>query len=141
MTRTTVLAAAFVVVLVGCGEQCKNETPPLNQAVPIGADCSVNANEQFTLLLSVCPKCNQAQPVCVADLDAVADGQIVLDLQAEACEESNSCSTEGCAAAPIPCRFTAPSTPDTYNLNIVEENQVVTRELSVRSTGGTGTCG
>jgi hypothetical protein len=135
-----VLAAALAVAagLAGCGETCKTE--PVAK-VEDAESCTAAPGSPVTVGVRLCPTCNQTGATCEVD---VQGGIVQLDAIVEACEDVTSCPspTPSCEVAPLPCRFTAPSEPGVYDVNVYDAstNTVPTVATLTVEAGAAASC-
>jgi hypothetical protein len=121
--RIQALAAAAALValggLAGCGEKCNTE--PVAR-VDDAQSCTVSPGAPVTVGVRLCPTCNQTGATCDVDVSQVSSGIIQIDPIVEACEDVTSCPspTPSCQVAPLPCSFTAPTTPDVYDIRVYD---------------------
>ncbi len=138
-TRSAVLVGTLVAAaagIAGCpSNQCPMESPQVN-ANGIPTSCTAVAGQSVTYPVQICPTCNQTSATCTADLSAVGSGSIYLDTKVEACSGSASCPPS-CQANPLSCAFTAPSTPGTYQVIVVDgaTGNTQTSQLTVNTSG------
>ncbi len=122
-TRSAVLigtVAAMAGGLAGCpSSSCPLETP---QVSGTPGTCTELAGQPVSYPLRLCPTCNQTGVTCAPNLSAVGagSGPIYLDVKAEACNDSTSCGGAGCQLNQATCEFTAPSTPGTYQIIVID---------------------
>jgi hypothetical protein len=134
------LAAALAAAagLAGCGETCKTE--PVAK-VDDAESCTAAPGTPVTVGVRLCPTCNQTGASCAVDIQ----GEVVqLDPIVEACEDVTSCAspTPSCQASPLPCQFTAPSTPGEYDVVAYDSasNRLVTYATLTVVPGAAASC-
>jgi hypothetical protein len=117
------LAAALAAS--GCGDKCPTESPAKVQAIQ---SCTAAPGAQVSVQIQLCPTCNQSGATCSVDTSGAGSGSIELDPTVEACDSVSTCpsTAPSCSVGPLTCTFTAPSTPDRYQLLVYDP-----------STGGT----
>ncbi len=133
--------AAIAVGLTGCpSDSCGPQTPQVSNVPATG--CTVNAGQQVTYQVTLCPACNETGGTCSADLSQVGTGYIYLDISTQACSGGDSCPAPSCNTGPTSCTFTAPNTPgQSYSVVIPNgQGQPYTRTISVVSAGTPTTC-
>jgi hypothetical protein len=139
--RVAVLAAVGA-GLTGCpSDSCPLESPKVS-ATP--GTCTEVAGQPVSYPVRLCPSCNQTGATCVANLSDVGagSGSIFLDTKMEACSGGNSCPPPSCDPNPFTCAFTAPSTPGTYQVIVVDgaTGTPITGQLSVVAPGTPESC-
>ncbi len=128
------VAAAFVAA--GCGSQCKNETPVLDQ----WPSCPpLQAGAQITVDLRVCPSCSNAA-TCAVDTSQVGAGFVFLEPQAQVCQDSCPLvNPSSCPYQPLSCTFTAPAA-GSYTIMVADPNANTGQQaipITVSASGAT----
>jgi hypothetical protein len=139
LARLAALATAALAI-AGCGQVnngCPTEPPKVEQV----QSCTVAPGASVTVKLNVCPTCNQTPVTCSVDMSQVASSGIIgLDAIADACQPPSSCPSPSCLTNGVNCTFTAPTTPDTYRLQVYDPATNSTKEGTLTVGSGPFSC-
>ncbi len=145
MTSHRRLALAALATLPLALAACDNKCPTTNPKIAAGGvpTCSgIQPGVTVQVKLGVCPRCDEAFDACNVTLPAAGDKIIQLDPIVQVCQADNSCPNPPTSCNAVTCTFTAPATPDTYQLLVYDPAQgPLQAPFQVTAGGSTVGCG
>jgi hypothetical protein len=134
------LALVPAVLLAACGGDTCNSNPATVDTSGGVKSCSLSPGATATVTVTLCAKCSDSQPSCVAEfLPANNPNHLEVAPTVQQCQENAACAQTGCNinAHSATCTVNVPPTlaGGSYTINIVGDT-LVNGTLTVGASGG-----
>jgi hypothetical protein len=120
-------------LLSRCGETCSSEAADVENL----PQCTLAADSEVTIELTLCAKCTQSSPSCVAE---VVGDRIELAPTYQACEADKDCSANACEQRKVICAFQAPAA-GSYTLVSQKAGDEISQPITISANGATSCSG
>jgi hypothetical protein len=116
------LLPAALAALAGCGgTACTSSAATATTTSP---QCTVASGSTTTFSVTLCAKCSDSSPSCVAELRP--GNRVEVQPTVQQCQENAGCAVNGCNSQ-VPtatCTLNASLAPGSYELDLVTDNPV-----------------